>query len=445
LERKTQEEVSREPAQMSVVDWLGLAQSFETGPKKPGMRKGGSSMRIAQIAPLTEAIPPKLYGGTERVISWLTEELVALGHDVTLFASGDSRTTAKLAPMWPRALRLDGAVRDPCALHIMMLEQVRRRAADFDMLHFHLDYYPFSLFCRQAAPFVTTLHGRLDLPEHQPLFSTFSSIPIVSISDAQRRPVPNAGWVRTVHHGLPEQLLTPQPVQPAYLAFIGRISPEKGIDSAIRIAERCGLPLKIAAKVDKLDTDYFEEQIRPLLASPLVEYIGEISDHEKPAFLSGAMALLVTIDWPEPFGLVMIEAMACGTPVIAFNRGAVPEIVEEGSTGFIVQDESSAVAAIDRISGLSRKTIRERFERRFTARRMAEDYLAVYRNLMEAAEPVPRLFARLKAVRDSLGLARTPVAAQSASGRVSGSSSQTKASPQTAREARAKNAALLPK
>jgi glycosyltransferase involved in cell wall biosynthesis len=292
---------------------------------------------------------------------------------------------------------------------------------------------------------VTTLHGRLDLPEHQPLFATFSSIPVVSISDAQRRPVPAAGWVRTVHHGLPERLLTPQPVQPAYLACIGRISPEKGIDRAIRIAERCGLPLKIAAKVDKLDNDYFEEQIRPLLASPLVEYIGEISDQEKPAFLSGALALLATIDWPEPFGLVMIEAMACGTPVIAFNRGAVAEIVEEGLTGFIVEEENGAVAAVERISGLSRQTIRGRFERRFTARRMAEDYLGVYRKLIEAAEPLPRLVARLKAVRDSLGFARPPVAAQAASGRVSGSSSQTKATPQTARAARAKNATLLPK
>jgi glycosyltransferase involved in cell wall biosynthesis len=402
-------------------------------------------MRIAQIAPLTEAIPPKLYGGTERVISWLTEELVALGHDVTLFASGDSCTSAKLVPAWPKSLRLDGAVRDPCALHMMMLEQVRRQAADFDFLHFHLDYYPFSLFCRQPTPFVTTLHGRLDLPEHQPLFSTFSSIPIVSISDSQRQPVPHGGWVRTVHHGLPEQLLTPQPVTPTYLACIGRISPEKGIDHAIHIAERCGLPLKIAAKVDRVDRDYFEEQIRPLLASPHVEFIGEISDREKPAFLSGALALLATIDWPEPFGLVMIEAMACGTPVIAFNRGAVPEIVEEGLTGFIVEDEAEAVAAVDKISRLSRKKIRERFERRFTARRMAEDYLAVYRNLMEAAEPLPRLVARLRAVRDSFGLARPPIAAQSALDRVSGNSSQTMPRPQTARDARPKNAALLPK
>jgi glycosyltransferase involved in cell wall biosynthesis len=402
-------------------------------------------MRIAQIAPLTEAIPPKLYGGTERVISWLTEELVALGHDVTLFASGDSCTSARLEPVWPKALRLDGSVRDPCALHMMMLEQVRRQAADFDFLHFHLDYYPFSLFSRQPTPFVTTLHGRLDLPEHQPLFSTFSSIPVVSISNAQRQPVPRAGWVGTIHHGLPERLLTPQPVKPAYLACIGRISPEKGIDRAIHVAGRCGLPLKIAAKVDKVDQDYFEEKIRPLLASPHVEHIGEISDQEKPAFLSGALALLATIDWPEPFGLVMIEAMACGTPVIAFNRGSVPEVVEDGLTGFIVKDEAGAVAAIDRIAGLSREKIRERFEQRFTARRMAHDYLAVYGKLMEAAEPLPRLVARLRAVRDSFGLARPPVTAHWALGRVSGNSSQTRPIPQAARDARPKNAALLPK
>ena len=402
-------------------------------------------MRIAQIAPLTEAIPPKLYGGTERVISWLTEELVGLGHDVTLFASGDSRTSAKLEAAWPKALRLDGSVRDPNALHMMMLEQVRRQAADFDFLHFHLDYYPFSLFCRQPTPFVTTLHGRLDLPEHQPLFATFSSVPVVSISDAQRQPIPCAKWVRTVHHGLPARLLTPQPVKPAYLACIGRISPEKAMDRAIAIGGRCGLPIKIAAKVDKVDQDYFEQQIRPLLALPHVEYIGEISDHEKADFLSGALALLVTIDWPEPFGLVMIEALACGTPVVAFNRGAVPEIVEEGVTGFVVEDESGAATALKGIEQLSRQKIRERFERRFTARRMAQDYLTVYRDLMEAAEPLPRLVARLRAVRDSLGLARPMGAAQSALGRVSGNSSQTKPKPAAARDARPRKAVALPK
>src|SRR5476649_1682935 len=267
-------------------------------------------MHIAQIAPLTEAIPPKLYGGTERVVLWLTEELVALGHDVTLFASGDSCTSANLVPCWPRALRLDGSVRDPNALHMAMLEQVRQRAREFAVLHFHLDYYPFSLFSRQSTPYVTTLHGRLDLPEHQPVFTTFSAIPVISISNAQRRPVPQANWVRTIYHGLPEKLLTPQPVTPGYLAVLGRIAPEKGVDRAIKIAIRCGIPLKIAAKIDRADQEYYDEIMRPLMDHPLVEYIGEISDREKSDFLSGATGLLVPIDWPEPFGLVMIEAMA---------------------------------------------------------------------------------------------------------------------------------------
>ena len=348
-------------------------------------------MRIAQIAPLTEAVPPKLYGGTERVIAWLTEELVALGHDVTLFASGDSHTSARLEPIWPRALRLDTSVRDPMGLHMAMLEQVRRQSDQFDVLHFHLDYYPFSLFSRQTTPFITTLHGRLDLPEHQPVFTTFSSMPVISISNSQRRPVPQAGWVKTIYHGLPADLLTPKPVRPSYLAFLGRISPEKSVDRAIRIAERCGLPIKIAAKVDKADRDYFEEQIRPLMSLPFVEYLGEINDAQKPEFLSGAIALLVSIDWPEPFGLVMIEAMACGTPVIAFNRGSVPEIVEDGLTGFIVEDETSAVGAVGQLSTLSRERVRARFDERFTARRMANEYLAVYRQLAEAANPRLRL------------------------------------------------------
>jgi len=391
-------------------------------------------MRIAQIAPLTEAIPPKLYGGTERVIYWLTEELMALGHDVTLFASGDSQTSANLIPVWPKALRLDGEVRDAGALHMMMLELVRRQAGDFDFLHFHLDYYPFSLFSRQQTPFVTTLHGRLDLPEHQPVFTTFSSAPVVSISEAQRRPVPQAGWVRAVHHGLPATLLSPQPVKPAYLAFIGRISPEKGTDHAIRIAQRCGLPLKIAAKVDKSDCDYFEQRIRPLPNSPAVEFIGEIGDAEKPAFLSAAIALLAPIDWPEPFGLVTIEAMACGTPVIAYNRGAVPEIVEHGVTGFVVEDEASAAAAVARVESLSRPTIRTRFEQRFTARRMVEDYVALYRELIEAAGPRRRAAARTNAARGSSG--RWQAHPSFTSGRVSGNSSQTEVTPQRAMNAR---------
>jgi glycosyltransferase involved in cell wall biosynthesis len=347
-------------------------------------------MRIAQVAPLTEAVPPKLYGGTERVVHWLTEELVALGNEVTLFASGDSRTSAKLDATWPKALRLDGSVRDPNALHMVMLERVRQKCDDeeFDFLHFHLDYYPWSLFSRQPTPFVTTLHGRLDLPEHQPVFNTFSSVPVISISNAQRRPVPQANWVRTIHHGLPEQLLTPQPIRPGYLAVLGRIAPEKGVDRAIKIASRCGIPLKIAAKVDRADQDYYDELIRPLIEqNPLVEYIGEIGDAEKSEFLSGAIALLVPIDWPEPFGLVMIEAIACGTPVIAYNRGSVAEIIDDGLTGFVVEDETSAVAAVDRLSALSRRAIRKQFEARFTARRMALDYLAAYRGLTEATKP----------------------------------------------------------
>jgi glycosyltransferase involved in cell wall biosynthesis len=348
-------------------------------------------LRIAQISPLTEAVPPKLYGGTERVISWLTEELVALGHKVTLFASGDSVTNARLEPMWPTALRLDGSVRDPNALHMSMIEQIAQRAREFDLLHFHLDYYPFSVMSRQSTPFLTTLHGRLDLPEHEPVFSTFPNVPLVSISNAQRRPAPNANWIGTVHHGMPENLLKPVLAEPSYLAFLGRISPEKRVDRAIRIAERCGLPLKIAAKVDAADHDYFEEMIKPLLTKPNVEFIGEISDAQKSEFLSNAFALLVPIDWPEPFGLVMIEAMACGAPVIAFNRGAVPELIEDGVTGFVVEDETSAVGALRHLSRLSRTVIRKRFEERFTARRMARDYLAVYRDLVGATALRPRI------------------------------------------------------
>src|SRR5689334_22097090 len=363
-------------------------------------------MHIAQVAPLTEAIPPKLYGGTERVVSWLTEELIALGHEVTLYASGDSITSARLEAVWPRALRLDGAVRDPNALHMLMLERVYRRAGDFDFLHCHLDYYPFSLFSRQATPFVTTLHGRLDLPEHQPVFDTFSDVPVISISNAQRRPLPQAHWVRTVHHGLPEKMLMPQPMTPSYFAFLGRIAPEKRVDRAIHVAEHCGVPLKIAAKVDRADQDYYDEQIKPLLDNAKnVEYIGEISDKEKAAFLSGAIALLVPIDWPEPFGLVMIEALACGCPVIAYHRGSVPEIIEDGLTGFIVEDEEGAIGAVDRLSHISRQKVRERFEQRFTARRMALDYLAAYRGLMDRVTPRLRLVSSEEAPLASASLA----------------------------------------
>jgi glycosyltransferase involved in cell wall biosynthesis len=359
-------------------------------------------MRVAQISPLTEAVPPKLYGGTERVIHWLTEELVELGHDVTLFASGDSRTSAKLEPGWPRALRFDSAIRDANALHLAMLENVRRMASDFDFLHFHLDYYPFSLFARQSTPFVTTLHGRLDLPELQPIFHTFSSVPVISISNAQRRPLPQARWIRTIYHGLPEQLLRPTGAAPSYLAFLGRIAPEKAVDRAIRIALQCGIPLKIAAKVDRVDRDYFEEKIRPMIVPPYVEYIGEIADKDKSEFLSGAQALLATIDWPEPFGLVMIEAMACGTPVIAFNRGSVPEVVDVGVTGFVVEDELGAIGAVERLSELSRETVRKRFEERFTSRRMAQEYLAAYRALSDGAAPRLRVVSKAESASASI-------------------------------------------
>ena len=348
-------------------------------------------MRIAQIAPLTEAVPPKLSGGTERVVSFLTEELVSMGHDVTLFASGDSVTNAKLEPMHPTALRFDRGLRDAMAPHVLMLEQVARRAQEFDILHCHLDYWPFSVFSRAGTPFLTTLHGRLDLPELAPLYRYFDDVPLISISDAQRRPLPDANFVATVHHGLPADLLRPKPVKPGYLAFLGRICPEKCPDRAIRIAQRCGLPLKMAAKIDRVDIEYHDEVIRPLIDGVQTQHIGEISDAEKSDFLSGAVALLLPIDWPEPFGLVMIEAMACGTPVIAYNVASVPEIVEDGVTGFVVQGEDAACAAVARIGELSREKIRARFEERFTAGRMAEDYVELYRRFAARSRPALRV------------------------------------------------------
>lgn len=339
-------------------------------------------MRIAQIAPLTESVPPRLYGGIERVVSFLTEELVDMGHEVTLFASGDSVTRARLVAGWPRALRLDPLIRDVFAPHVLMTERVCRNADRFDVLHLHIDYWSFPLFCRQPTPFVVTLHGRLDLPELAPVYANFPRVPLVSISDAQRRPVPEISFAKTIHHGIPDNLLTPQPVGQEYLAFLGRISPEKGVDKAIRIAGRASLKLKIAAKVDKADQTYYECNIRPLIqASPWVEFIGEISDVQKPAFLSGAHALLFPIDWPEPFGLAMIESMACGTPVIGFNRASVPEVIDHGVTGFVVDDEDEALAAISHLGQLSRRTVRQRFEERFTVRRMAAEYTSLYRDL----------------------------------------------------------------
>lgn len=346
-------------------------------------------MRIAQIAPLTEAVPPMLYGGTERVVSFLTEELVRLGHDVTLFASGDSVTSADLVSMCPRALRLDGNVRDPMALHVRMLEQVFRQSASFDILHFHLDYWPFPLFSRQPTRFLSTQHGRLDLPEVWPIYRAYPQVPLVSVSHAQRHPMPWAHWAATIHHGIPEDLLIHQETKPAYLAFLGRIAPEKRVDRAIEIAGRCGLPLKIAAKVDRVDQAYFEETIRPLLSAPQVEYVGEISDSEKIEFLSGALGLMFTGDWPEPFGLAMIEAMACGTPVVAFDHGSVREVVEHGVTGFVVADVAGALKAVDSLSALTRADVRRRFEERFTASRMARDYEDVYLRLSSVGRESP--------------------------------------------------------
>jgi glycosyltransferase involved in cell wall biosynthesis len=352
-------------------------------------------MRIAQIAPLHEAVPPKLYGGTERVVSYLTEGLVELGHEVTLFASGDSQTSAQLKEAWPRALRLDPSIRDWMAPHMVMLEQVRRVAHEFDVLHFHLDYLPFSLFSQLDTPFVTTLHGRLDLPELQPIFDHFPHAPVISISDSQRQPLAQAKWLRTIYHGLPKDLLTPQAnAKHEYLAFLGRICPEKRADHAIRIAAETGLPLKIAAKVDKVDREYFEKEIEPLLKTADVEFIGEINEAQKPAFLSGAKALLFPIDWSEPFGLVMIESMACGTPVIAFNRGSVPEVIDHGVTGFICEDVPGAIAALQRLGELSREQIRARFEQRFTSKIMAQNYIDSYTALLqEAKRPVLRRVA----------------------------------------------------
>ncbi|MDP9583227.1 glycosyltransferase involved in cell wall biosynthesis [Burkholderia sp. 567] len=316
-------------------------------------------------------------------MSYLTEALVEMGHDVTLFASGDSQTSAKLEACWPQALRLDPTIRDVMAPHMLLLEQVRRRAEEFDVLHCHIDYYPFSLFSRQPVPHLTTMHGRLDLPELQPIFNAFSDVPVVSISDNQRIPLPQANWLSTVYHGLPENLLTPIPnVKPSYLAFLGRISPEKRVDTAIRIAEQAGLPIKIAAKLDKADRAYYEEKIKPLFALPHVEYIGEISESEKTEFLGNAHALLFPIDWPEPFGLVMIEAMACGTPVIAFKRGSVPEVIDNGVSGFVVEDELSAVAALNRLDTLPREKVRAAFEARFSSKVMAQNYVKGYEELL---------------------------------------------------------------
>jgi glycosyltransferase involved in cell wall biosynthesis len=343
-------------------------------------------MRIAQISPLVESVPPKLYGGTERVVSYLTEELVRQGHEVTLFASGDSETAAELVPCAPTALRL-AQVADSAPYTVLQLEKIRRRAGDFDIAHFHSDFFHFPLVRSLGTPSVTTLHGRLDLPFYQLLLDEFPEMPLVSISDDQRRLLP-AQWIATVLHGLPSDLYSFSSAgEGGYLAFLGRISPEKRPDRAIEIAKRAGVKLRIAAKVDKVDESYFDEMIRPLIEGPGVEYIGEINDGEKQAFLGGASALLFPIDWPEPFGLVQVEAMACGTPIVAWRRGSVPEVIDEGVTGFMVEDIDEAIAAVHKARSLSRQAVRERFEQRFTIERVAHDYLRVYQSL--AAEPIP--------------------------------------------------------
>ena len=344
-------------------------------------------MKIAQIAPLIESVPPRLYGGTERIVAYLTEELVRQGHEVTLFASGDSLTSAELVSCTSQALRLDPTVDDPLPHYMIMLDRVRRRAAEFDILHFHLDYLHFPLLRDIAGRTVTTAHGRQDLPDLRVVYGAFPQFPLISISDDQRRPLPDSYWLCTILHGLPADLypFTPRAAG-GYLAFLGRICPEKRPDHAIEIARRAGIELKIAAKVDRVDQAYFDAVIRPLLRDPLVEYVGEIGEADKAAFLGGARALLFPIDWPEPFGLVMIEAMACGTPVIAYRRGSVPEVLEDGLTGFLVDDIEEAVIAVAQIGRLDRGLIRARFEQRFTAQRMAQDYVAAYRSLATIRE-----------------------------------------------------------
>jgi len=341
-------------------------------------------MRIAQVAPLYESVPPRWYGGTERVVSWLTEQLVALGHDVTLFASADSVTRAKLVPGCEKALRLDPDCIDPVAHHILMVEQVLSQSDNFDLVHFHTDYLHFPTSRREQIPCVTTLHGRLDLPDLVPLYQEFRDVPLISISDAQRKPLPWVRWIGTVHHGLPADSL-PMGNGGDYLAFLGRVSPEKGIDHAIQIAIRSGMKLKIAAKIDKADHKYFEAEIKPMLDHPLVEFIGEIGNSEKAEFLGNAAALLFPINWPEPFGLVMIESMACGTPVIAYPRGSVPEIIEDGISGFIVHNIEEAVAAVRRLDGFDRQSCRDHFELNFTDERMAQNYLEIYNHLIARA------------------------------------------------------------
>src|SRR6202140_359147 len=344
-------------------------------------------MKIAQVAPLIESVSPRLYGGTERIASYLTEELVRLGHEVTLFASGDSITSAELVSCCTRALRLDPSVRDTIPHFMLMIDKVREHAEEFDVLHFHIDLFHFPLFRSLAGRTLTTLHGRQDLGDLKPFYSRFGEMPLISISNDQRKPLPNANFVATIHHGIPADLLQPSFEQARYVAFLGRITPDKRPDRAIRIARAAGIPLKIAAKVDKVDEDYFRTEIRPLIEGPGVEFVGEINEREKTKFLGEAAALLFPVDWPEPFGLVMIEAMACGTPVLAFSCGSVPEVIEDGVTGKVVSSEEEAIGALPAILAYDRRAVRQRFEKRFTATRMAKDYAATYRQLLRKSAP----------------------------------------------------------
>lgn len=350
-------------------------------------------MKIAQVAPLYESVPPKTYGGTERVVSYLTEELVGLGHDVTLYAAGDSITSARLVSPCEKSLRLDERCIDPIAHHFVLLDMIARDYVDYDIVHFHIDYLHFPVSRCWGFPQLTTLHGRLDLPDLPALYQRYREMPVVSISDAQRKPLPEAGWVGTVMHGLPLDLLRLEARPEGYLAFLGRISPEKRVDRAIEIAKRAGMPLRIAAKIDKVDQRYFEQHIAPLLDHPLIEFIGELADTEKSEFLGKARALLFPIDWPEPFGLVMIEAMACGTPVLAYPHGSVSEVIDDGVTGFHVASIDQAVKALERVDSLSRRHIRQVFERRFSARRMANDYLELYHGVPLLLSSRPRTTA----------------------------------------------------
>ena len=342
-------------------------------------------MRIAQVSPLWESVPPKLYGGTERIVSYITEELVAMGHDVTLFASGDSETTAKLEAICPQALRLNTGIFNRDAPLIMQQERALGVSGNFDIVHSHLDFLGFPVARRNAVPMVTTLHGRLDLPELEPVFREFIEMPLVSISASQRRPLPWANWAGTIHHGLPRNLYNFHPKSEGYLAFLGRISPEKRPDQAIEIAKRAGIPLKMAAKVDPADRVYYEAAVEPLLNHPLIEFVGEISDAEKNDFVGNAMALVCPYDWPEPFGLVLIEALACGTPVLAYRRGSIPEIIDHGSTGFVCETVDEMIEAVGQVPLLERRRCRAAFDERFTADRMARDYVALYERILEGA------------------------------------------------------------